>query len=236
MSPPPAAWARSRVPGWASRGVPRQSPGHQFPRSDLQRVGLHRAKYSDWLRQREHVDVQGEQSGTGELSVFANGLRKDWDAVSAGLTLLYSSGPVEGTITKIKAVNAKCMVGPRSASSADGYSTPTESRRLTESRTEPPLSLAAVTWVTYSVKSLSRAMRRSISCSSGHRLPSTGQTIPSPDAQPGRIAPASSRHIVQTISAAGLISNPSAPQNVFRHETSRQHTRCTISSCLATSL
>jgi transposase len=37
-----------------------------------------------------------------ELRGFANGLRKDFDAVKAGLTLAWSSGAVEGTVNRIK--------------------------------------------------------------------------------------------------------------------------------------
>jgi transposase len=37
-----------------------------------------------------------------ELCAFAAGLRKDWDAVQAGLTLPWSSGPVEGHVNRIK--------------------------------------------------------------------------------------------------------------------------------------
>ncbi len=36
------------------------------------------------------------------LHAFASGLEKDWDAVIAGLTLPWSSGPVEGIVNKIK--------------------------------------------------------------------------------------------------------------------------------------
>ncbi len=36
------------------------------------------------------------------LANFANGLRRDLAAVTAGLTLPPSSGPVEGTVNKIK--------------------------------------------------------------------------------------------------------------------------------------
>jgi transposase len=38
------------------------------------------------------------------LRSFAAGLGKDHDAVTAGLTLPYSSGPVEGAVTRIKAL------------------------------------------------------------------------------------------------------------------------------------
>jgi hypothetical protein len=43
-----------------------------------------------------------EDSGQPELRSFANGIRRDQDAVTNGLTLPYSSAAVEGTVTKIK--------------------------------------------------------------------------------------------------------------------------------------
>ncbi|MBB4935137.1 transposase [Lipingzhangella halophila] len=45
-----------------------------------------------------------QDSGLGELRGFARGLGKDWNAVMAGLTLGWSSGAVEGTVTKLKAL------------------------------------------------------------------------------------------------------------------------------------
>jgi hypothetical protein len=38
------------------------------------------------------------------LRGFAKGLRKDWAAVTAGLTLPYSSGAVEGHVNRIKMI------------------------------------------------------------------------------------------------------------------------------------
>ncbi|WP_406011732.1 ISL3 family transposase [Streptomyces sp. NBC_00984] len=43
-----------------------------------------------------------EQSQHPELRGFASGLRKDWDAVMAGLTLHWNSGAVEGHVNRIK--------------------------------------------------------------------------------------------------------------------------------------
>jgi len=45
---------------------------------------------------------QVEQTGSAPLRSFVAGLRTDLDAVTAGLTLPYSSGPVEGTVNRIK--------------------------------------------------------------------------------------------------------------------------------------
>ena len=39
-----------------------------------------------------------------ELHSFANGIRRDQQAVTAGLTLPYSSGAVEGNVNRIKMI------------------------------------------------------------------------------------------------------------------------------------
>ncbi len=61
------------------------------------------------LRQREgaRLDVWIEaaaQSGIDDLTRFALGLRDDYAAVQAGLTLEYSNGQVEGQVTRLKLV------------------------------------------------------------------------------------------------------------------------------------
>jgi transposase len=48
--------------------------------------------------------AQAEQSTTEELAAFARGLRADWDAVLAGMSLPWSSGPVEGQVTRLKLI------------------------------------------------------------------------------------------------------------------------------------
>jgi transposase len=48
-----------------------------------------------WLAQAEEQEV-------AELRSFAHGLRKDYDAVKAGLTLSWSQGQVEGHVNKLK--------------------------------------------------------------------------------------------------------------------------------------
>ena len=45
---------------------------------------------------------RAEASPVSELRGFAKGLRKDWAAVTAGLTVPYSSGAVEGHVNRIK--------------------------------------------------------------------------------------------------------------------------------------
>jgi transposase len=45
-----------------------------------------------------------ERDGAPALRSFVTGLRDDLDAVTAGLTLDYSSGSVEGTVNAIKTI------------------------------------------------------------------------------------------------------------------------------------
>jgi transposase len=47
---------------------------------------------------------QVEQAGSAALRSFVTGLRTDLDAVTAGLTLAWNSGPVEGTVNRIKMI------------------------------------------------------------------------------------------------------------------------------------
>ena len=53
------------------------------------------ARLDAWLAQVEAQEVT-------ELKNFARGLRKDYDAVKAGLTLSWSQGPVEGHVHRLK--------------------------------------------------------------------------------------------------------------------------------------
>jgi transposase len=58
-------------------------------------------------RQHEQFDhwlEQAEQSGIAPLVSFAAGLRRDYAAVKAGVTLNYSNGPTEGHINRLKMV------------------------------------------------------------------------------------------------------------------------------------
>lgn len=50
------------------------------------------------------LDALVEASPVRALRGFAAGLRKDWAAVTAGLTVPYSSGPVEGRVNRIKMI------------------------------------------------------------------------------------------------------------------------------------
>ncbi|MGH3403586.1 MAG: transposase, partial [Streptosporangiaceae bacterium] len=68
-------------------------------------------------RHGEHLEAwaaRAENSPVSELRGFSKGLRKDWAAVTAGLTVAYSSGPVEGHVNRIKMIKRgppACSVG-----------------------------------------------------------------------------------------------------------------------------
>jgi transposase len=56
-------------------------------------------------RQGEKLDAwlqKVEDQGVSELQSFAQGLRRDYDAVKAGLTLVWSQGQVEGQVHRLK--------------------------------------------------------------------------------------------------------------------------------------
>jgi transposase len=67
------------------------------------------AEFAQILTQRRGHDLQDRMrrvaaEGAPAMRSFATGLERDLDAVTAGLTLTYSSGPVEGTVNRIKMI------------------------------------------------------------------------------------------------------------------------------------
>ncbi|WP_392667657.1 transposase [Streptomyces sp. LN785] len=65
----------------------------------------------DWIR-------QAEQDAPPPMHSFAGLLRQDLDAVTAGLTLTYSSGVVEGHVNRLRRSSGRCTAAARSNSSA----------------------------------------------------------------------------------------------------------------------
>ena len=64
-------------------------------------------EFTTMLRERkgEGFDAwleKAEQQGIAELKSFAQSLKRDYDAVKAGLTLSWSQGPVEGHVHRLK--------------------------------------------------------------------------------------------------------------------------------------
>lgn len=67
------------------------------------------SEFAEILTQRRGHQLRGwmqrvDTDGAPALRSFATGLDRDLDAVTAGLTMPYSSGPVEGTVNRIKMI------------------------------------------------------------------------------------------------------------------------------------
>lgn len=114
--PPPAPPSTRRVTGWLTRrpssltedehqqlktvleGCPELATAHQLVRDfgDMltQQTGV---LLPAWIDEATAVDLPG-------LSGFARGLNGDLDAVTAGLTLRWSSGGTEGAVNRIKKI------------------------------------------------------------------------------------------------------------------------------------
>jgi transposase len=76
---------------------------------ELKQAGVLVREFADMLcnRRGERLEAWASQAETGpvsELRSFATGLRRDWAAVTAGLTVSYSSGAVEGHVNRIKMI------------------------------------------------------------------------------------------------------------------------------------
>lgn len=120
-APPPVPKSRD-ITGWIMRPTSKLTDGDQ---AELDRLcglcpdlGVIRdlaRGFADLVRTRggarlEEWVKQAEQGLVPEIRSFANGLRKDWAAVVAGLTMTWSSGAVEGAVNRIKMIK-RAMYG-----------------------------------------------------------------------------------------------------------------------------
>ncbi len=60
-------------------------------------TGRHGERLDDWI-------ATVEQDSLTPMASFAHNLRRDYDAIRNGLTLPHNSGPVEGTINRLKMI------------------------------------------------------------------------------------------------------------------------------------
>lgn len=61
------------------------------------------------VRERRGTQLEGwiaevQSAGPPELRGFSRNLHRDWQAVHAGLTVRWSSGPVEGNINRVRLI------------------------------------------------------------------------------------------------------------------------------------
>ena len=113
---PPAAPAPKKVASWIltppadlakdNRAALAQITGRC---EELKQAGALVREFADMLcnRRGERLEAwasQAQDSPVSELRGFARGLRTDWAAVTAGLTVSYSSGAVEGHVNRIKMI------------------------------------------------------------------------------------------------------------------------------------
>jgi transposase len=101
-----------KVTGWimshpdnVSRSSRRQLAAILAACPELAAVQAHVTTFADIMTQRRGRDLEKwitAASGQPQLRPFAVGLRRDQDAVTAGLTLPWSSGAVEGHVNRIK--------------------------------------------------------------------------------------------------------------------------------------
>lgn len=109
---------------------------------ELQAVAGHVRDFAD-LMNKHHGDrlpdwMQGVQADNlPALHSLVTGLRRDLDAVTAGLTMIWSSGPVEGAVNRIKTLNDLCTAGPASIFYAAASCSARRALRTTRSSPEP---------------------------------------------------------------------------------------------------
>ena len=109
------AWIMSH-PDNLSRGARRQLAAILATCPDLAAVQAHVSAFADLMTQRRGWELEKwitAASSQPLLRPFADGLRRDQDAVTAGLTLPWSSGVVEGHVNRIILWNQNCQVEPR---------------------------------------------------------------------------------------------------------------------------
>jgi transposase len=87
----------------------------------------HGHRLGEWLGSAEQADLPG-------IKRFV-GVNADLDAVTAGLSLPFSSGPVEGNVNRIKMLKGRCMAEPASTCSANAFSCPADSTKVRPANT-----------------------------------------------------------------------------------------------------
>lgn len=136
-APPPAAVPPriGEVTSWLLRRPEDLSPrqqqlltGLRAHCAQLDRLAEHVTSFAKMMTKRTGTKElagwleRAEADDQPELHTFAAGIRLDLAAVTAGLSLPYSSGATEGNVNRLKASNGRCMAAPASTSCANASS------------------------------------------------------------------------------------------------------------------
>jgi hypothetical protein len=136
-APPPAPPAK-KVASWILTPPAKLPDDHRTALAQItarcEELAITRAlvrEFADMLchRHGEHLETWANQAETipvSELRGFAKGLRKDWAAVTAGLTLPCSSGVVEGHVNRIKMIKRPMYGRPNPTCCASASCSPTD--------------------------------------------------------------------------------------------------------------
>lgn len=128
-------------PGNLSKAATRQLNAITANCQQLAAVRAHVQTFAQLMTERRGHLEQWMTAATAapELQSFIAGLRRDQDAVTAALTLPWSSGVVEGHINRIKMLKRRCTAVPTPTCSAAASSSATQRSRsrLTKSVPEP---------------------------------------------------------------------------------------------------
>ncbi|WP_297542999.1 transposase [Amycolatopsis sp.] len=113
---PTSTFKARQVTGWIIRPAVKRTEREQTCLKEiLERCETLRtvddlvSDFAGMLRQRQGQHLDGwigraQASGVQQLQGFAAGLLKDYDAVRNGLTLIWSSGAVEGAVGRLKSI------------------------------------------------------------------------------------------------------------------------------------
>jgi transposase len=111
---------------------------------ELAALRAHVAAFADLMTQRRGRELESwitaaAASGLPELRSFVTGLRRDQDAVTAGLTLPITPASSKATSTASRCSNAKCTDAPVPICSAAASCSPTNDQgdRITQTVPEP---------------------------------------------------------------------------------------------------
>ena len=107
LTPSRATWLIMRREATLTEDEKRQLARLQAQEGEIAEAITLTQDFAALVRQRQPGQLEtwlerATASGLQAFKSFANGLRADYEAVKAGVTLMWSTGPVEGQINRLK--------------------------------------------------------------------------------------------------------------------------------------